>query len=306
MKKSLSSFLFILFYWSALAQNEPKSGLDMINYVVNQLDKKIIIDKSNSNEIASLYKLKADSNFVEIKNTFKDYYVGGSYLFLNDSLLSASFDSFYDSLITIEKIKNDADAIHLLLSKNYGLPSDSYDQTATWNIKHYSIDFTIYDNGWGLYIRSLNREYPSYDSTGNCAGIVGDFFTLNEDLTSVLLDNLKSEDIAIGYTSRDEMAAIYGDSIIYNKEYEGIRLSAYFTYKGDKLSSIRYDYFYVCEGAKVLLSQDKYDIKTKIESVLGTATVSGSGDFQTYDWTFKGYKITQTNFGDGYALSINK
>jgi hypothetical protein len=306
MKNSLLSFLFILYSWSALAQSEHKSGLDMINYVVNQLDKKIIIDKSNSNEIASLYKLKADSNFVEIKNIFKDYYVGGSYLFLNDSLISASFDSFYDSLVTIEKIKNDADGIHLLLSKNYGLPTDNYDQTTTWNIKHYSIDFTIYDNGWGVYIRSLNREFPSYDSTGNCAGIVGDFFTLDEDLTSLLLANLKSEDIAIGYTTKDEIVAIYGDSVMYNRDFEGIRLSASFTYKGDKLSSIRYDYFYVCEGAKVLLSQDKNDIKTKIESVLGTATVSGSGDFQTYDWTLKGYKITQSNFGDGYALSINK
>jgi uncharacterized membrane protein YhaH (DUF805 family) len=153
------------------------------------------------------------------------------------------------------------------------------------------------------------EEYPTVEDTvsADCEGKVGDFFGLTNDLSDLLLTNLKSGKIALGKTTETEMAAIFGDAAAYNKEFDGIRVSAYFTYEGFKLSSIRYDYFYDCESAKSWLSTDKTDIKDQVETVLGaTATTSGEGDFTIYDWDLIYYKVSQSNFSDGYALSINK
>jgi hypothetical protein len=55
------------------------------------------------------------------------------------------------------------------------------------------------------------------------------------------------------------------------------------------------------------LSTDKTDTKDQVETVLGaTATTLGEGDFTFYDWDLIYYKVSQSNFSDGYALSINK
>lgn len=309
--KSFLLFCFIGFICTpSFAQSKAKSGFDMVNYVITQLDKQIVVDKSSSKQIAALYKAHFDSTFVEIKQEFNGYNVAGGFSFLRDSLISFSFDSFYDSLISQEVIKKDIDAIYLILSKKYGMPTESYDQTASWTIQHFKIDFASYDNGWGFYVSSLNRNYDyfeGYEPEVDCEGVVGDFYGLTEDLSSVLLTNLKSGNLVLGVTSDVEVAAIFGDSVQYNKNFDGLVLSAYFTYAGGKLSSIRYDYFYDCENSRVLLAQDIVDIKVKIDVVLGqVADAVGEGDYAVYNWDFGSYKITQSVFSDGYALTVFK
>ncbi len=306
--KSFLLFCFIGFICApSFAQTKAKSGYDMVNYVITQLDKQIVIDKSKSKQIAALYKTTLDSTYVSTKQVFTDYYVVGGFNFLRDSLVTISFDSFYDSINDHEPIKKAGDEIFLFLNKTYGKPTESYGQTVSWTVKHYIIDFTIYDNGWGFYVNSINRELPKYESTADCEGAVGDFFGLVEDLTNLLLSNLVNGKIRLGSTTAAQMAAIFGDSKSYTKEFDGIRLSAYFVYEEGILSSIRYDYFYDCESAKSLLSEDKLDVKNKVETILSTqAKSSGSGDFIGYDWNLNTYRISQSNFTDGYALSINK
>ncbi len=310
MKSTLFTLFLILSSCFSFAQTKAKSGSDMINYIITQLDKQIVIDKSSSKQIAALYKAPFDSSFIQIEQEFKGYYVAGGFSFLSDSLFSLSFDSFYDSLTSQELIKKDIDAIYLLLSKKYGMPNDSYDQTASWTIQHFKLDFASYDNGWGFYVSSLNRGFEyfeDYESGIDCEGVVGDFYGLTEDLSSVLLTNLKSGSLALGVTTDVEVATIFGDSVQYNKNFDGLVLSAYFTYAEGKLSSIRYDYFYDCENSRILLAQDIVDIKVKIDVVLGqVADAVGEGEYTVYNWDFGSYKITQSVFSDGYALTVFK
>ncbi len=287
------------------------SGLGVVKFLVSKLDGDIKVDVSKKEDIAKVLEMKAEDEYMSGKKEFKDkgYYVSQSVSLYEGTLQSISYDSFYDD-DKKEAAKKDAEEIKTFLNEKLGKTSDSYGETSTWDKDKYSIDFTIYENGWGFYVRSKREvKYPTVEDTGSadCEGKVGDFFGLTEDLSNLLLSNLKSGKIALGKTTETEMAAIFGDAAAYNKEFDGIRVSGYFTYEGGKLSSIRYDYFYDCESAKSLLSTDKTDIKAKVETILGaTAKTSGEGDFVAYDWDLKSYKVSQSNFSDGYALSINK
>lgn len=286
------------------------SGLGVVKFLVSKLEGDLKFDASKKEDIAKALDMKAEDEYMSGKKEFKEkgYYVSQSVSLYEGTLQSVSYDSFYDD-DKKEDAKKDSEEILAFLNEKFGKASDSYGETSTWKKDNYSVDFTIYENGWGLYVKS-NREvkYPTYEDPGTgCEGKVGDFFGLTNDLSDLLLTNLQSGKITLGKTTESEITAIFGDANSYNKEFDGIRLSAYFTYEGTALSSIRYDYFYDCESAKSLLGTDKSDIKAKVESVLGaTATVSGSGEFEAYDWALKGYKVSQSNFSDGYALSINK
>ncbi len=301
-------------FTSCEGEIKQDSGLGVVKFLVSKLEGDLKFDASKKEDIAKALEMKAEDEYMSGKKEFTDstkgYYILKSVSLYEGTLQSISYDSFYDD-DKKEDAKKDAEEIKTFLNDKFGKASDSYGETSTWKKDNYSVDFTIYENGWGFYVRS-NREvkYPTVDDVpedGGCEGKVGDFYGLTNDLSDLLLTNLQSGKITLGKTTETEMAAIFGEATAYNKEFDGIRLSAYFTYEGDKLSSIRYDYFYDCESAKSLLSTDKTDIKTKVETVLGaTATVSGSGEFEAFDWTLKGFKVSQSNFSDGYALSINK
>jgi hypothetical protein len=287
------------------------SGLGVIKFLMSKLEGNLKFDATKKEDIAKVLEMKAEDEYMSGKKEFKDkgYYISQSVSLYEGTLQSISYDSFYDD-DKKEAAKKDAEEIKTFLNEKLGKTSESDGENTIWEKDKYSVDFTIYENGWGLYVRS-NREvkYPTVEDTGSadCEGKVGDFFGLTNDLSDLLLTNLKSGKISIGKTTETEMAAIFGDAAAYNKEFDGIRVSAYFTYEGVKLSSIRYDYFYDCESAKSLLSTDKTDVKAKVETILGaTAKTTGEGDFITYDWDLKSYKVSQSNFSDGYALSINK
>ena len=290
------------------------SGLGVVKFLVSKLEGDLKFDASKKEDIAKALEMTAEDEYMSGKKEFTDstkgYYISKSASLYEGTLQSISYDSFYDD-DKKEAAKKDSEEILAFLNDKFGKDSDSDGETSTWKKDNYSVDFTIYENGWGLYVRS-NREvkYPTVEDvpvdTG-CEGKVGDFFGLTNDLSDLLLTNLKSGKISIGKTTETEMAAIFGEATAYNKEFDGIRVSAYFTYEEGKLSSIRYDYFYDCQGVLGLLSSDKADIKTKVETILGaTAKTTGEGDFITYDWDLKSYKVSQSNFSDGYALSINK
>jgi hypothetical protein len=285
------------------------SGLGMVKFLVQQTEGAIKFDETKKEDIAKIFEVKADDEYMSGKKEFKEngYYVSQNFSMYEGTLQSISYDSFYDDGKE-DAAKKDAEEIKTFLNDKLGKSADSYGETSTWKKGNYSIDFTIYSNGWGFYLRS-NREvkYDDYTTEDNadCEGKVGDFYGLLDDLTAKLINNLKDGKIALGKTSEAEMTAIFGEATSYSPEFDGIRLSAYFTYDNGKLSSIRYDYFYDCESAKNMLSLDKSDIKAKIDGILGASTTSGSGEFESYNWTAKSYTVSQSNFSDGYAFSVN-
>jgi hypothetical protein len=286
------------------------SGLGMVKFLVQQTESAIKFDETKKEDIAKIFEVTADDEYMSGKKEFKEngYYVSKNFSMYEGTLQSISYDSFYDDGKE-DAAKKDAEEIKTFLNEKLGKSSDSYGETTTWKKDKYSIDFTIYSNGWGFYLRS-NREVVYEDEvtegdTEGCEGKVGDFYGLLDDLTAKLINNLKDGKIALGKTTEAEITAIFGDATSYSPEFDGIRLSGYFTYEGGKLSSVRYDYFYDCESAKNMLNLDKSDIKAKIDGILGASTTSGSGEFESYNWTAKGYTVSQSNFSDGYAFSVN-
>lgn len=135
---------------------------------------------------------------------------------------------------------------------------------------------------------------------------VGDYFTLQSDLTDLFMANVQNGSIAIGTTTKSDMEAITGDADGFDKEYDGLSVSGYFSYDGDVLESISLDYFYDCEGALSLLSIDKSSITSSINTSLGIDGVL-EGDYEDAgtEWSTNGMTVRQANYSDGYGVYID-
>lgn len=134
---------------------------------------------------------------------------------------------------------------------------------------------------------------------------VGDYFGLESDLRDVFIANVQSGAIKIGKTTKSEMETLTGSADGFDKEYEGLRVSGYYTYDGDVLSAINLDYFYECEGALSLLDIDKSSITSSINTTLGVDGVS-EGDYENAgtNWSYNGTSVRQANYSDGYGVYV--
>jgi hypothetical protein len=160
-------------------------------------------------------------------------------------------------------------------------------------------DSTVADN------EIENNDDLDIDYTSEADG-VGDFYGLKKDLTDLFITNIKNGNIVLGKTTKAEMVKLIG-SENFNKEYDGLRVSGYVIYTGDIVSSITLDYFYDTESALSLLDIDKEDITASISEYLGTSGES-DGDYKDAGTTWKvgSQIIEQSNFPDGYTISVNK
>lgn len=146
-------------------------------------------------------------------------------------------------------------------------------------------------------------EEPETAGTDDC---LGDYFALQSDLTDVFMTNVKSGSIVVGKTTKSEMETLTGDANGFDKEYDGLRVSGYYSYEGDVLQSISLDYFYECDGALDLLAVDKSSITSSINSSLGIDGVA-DGDYEDAgtNWTINGMTVRQANFSDGYGIYVD-
>lgn len=149
----------------------------------------------------------------------------------------------------------------------------------------------------------VEEEVVEEESTSDC---LGDYFGLQTDLSDVFMNNVKSGSIAIGKTTKSEMETLTGDADGFDKEYDGLRVSGYYSYEGDVLQSISLDYFYECDGALDLLSVDKSSITSSINSSLGVDGVA-DGDYEDAgtNWSVNGMTVRQANFSDGYGIYVD-
>jgi hypothetical protein len=146
-------------------------------------------------------------------------------------------------------------------------------------------------------------EEPEVSETDDC---LGDYFGLQSDLTDLFMANVKSGAIVVGTTTKAEMESMTGDADGFDKEYDGLRVSGYYSYEGDVLQSISLDYFYECDGALDLLSVDKSSITSSINSSLGVDGVA-DGDYEDAgtEWSINGMTVRQANFSDGYGVYVD-
>lgn len=138
------------------------------------------------------------------------------------------------------------------------------------------------------------------DNTADC---VGDYFGLESDLRDIFLANVQNGAIKIGKTTKAEMEKLTGSTDTFSKEYEGLRVSGYYTFEGDVLQGINLDYFYECEGALSLLDMDKSNITSAVNTTLGVDGVS-EGDYEGAgtNWSVNGMNVRQANYSDGYGV----
>lgn len=144
-----------------------------------------------------------------------------------------------------------------------------------------------------------------YEVDDISADLIGDFYGLKKDLTDLFITNIKNGNIVLGKTTKAEMIKLIGGEN-FEKEYDGLRVSGYVTYMGDVLNSITLDYFYDTESALSLLNIDKEDITASVSEYLGVEGKS-DGDYKDAPiyWSFNNQTITQSNFNDGYTISLN-
>lgn len=135
----------------------------------------------------------------------------------------------------------------------------------------------------------------------------GDFDALQNDLTSVFINNIKNGSLQIGATTKEDVKGMIGDAEAFNKDYSGLIVSGHFIYDQNAiLQSITLEYFYKCEDSFESLSIDKAAITSLISSALNTeGSCSGNYEDAGISWDVRNMIIRQANFTDGYGIYLD-
>ncbi|MCB9194772.1 MAG: hypothetical protein H6598_00925 [Flavobacteriales bacterium] len=287
------------------------SGYGLVQEMISSLDKgKITIDKSTSSEVAKLFGIDdEDEDYISADKNFEGYRFDKSFSFEDGVLNSISCNTFYDD-DKKKEAKEDSEQVLEYLKKVLGNPESSSNKYYDWSLDNYEVSFNIFDDGYSLYVNSYiepsydDYDDSEYDSDSDC---VGDFYGLKNDLRDIFIANIKSGTIKLGKTTKAQMKTLTGDDTSFDQEYDGLRVSGYFNYNGDVLSSITLDYFYECDGAMSLLDMDKEDISSLINDGLGvTGSKDGDYDDAGTEWSISGQTVRQANFSDGYGIYLEK
>jgi hypothetical protein len=238
-----------------------------------------------------------------LDKNFDGYSFDVNFSMEDEVLESISCNTFYDDDKKKEAAK-DSEEILEYLKKTLGEPDSDSNKYFDWTYGDYEISFNIFEDGYSIYVDPPYDydDYDDYDSDYD-SDCVGDFYNLKNDLKDLFLANVKNGSIKLGSTTQSEMASMTGDGDGFDKEYDGLSVSGYYSYDGDVLSSITLDYFYDCEGAMSLLDMDKEDITDLINETLGV-TGEKDGDYEDAgtDWSINGMTVRQANFSDGYGV----
>ncbi|CAG5076258.1 hypothetical protein [Parvicella tangerina] len=145
-----------------------------------------------------------------------------------------------------------------------------------------------------------HEEILTYD---DC---LGDYVELQKDINQLFIGPLKQEEILLGKTTKEEMKELTGHADKLTKDYNGIELTAFYTYEDDVLKSIAIDCFYQCEEALELLPVDQAAITNALNKAIGEkGATDNDSDAKSVSWNFNGMTIRKTNFEDGYGIYID-
>ncbi|CAG5076256.1 hypothetical protein [Parvicella tangerina] len=289
-------------------KKEEKSSKDNGQALVKQMmdafdNGDLEMNVSSADDVKKAMDIDSDDDdYISLDKEFKGYDFDANFTMEDGALASVSCNTFYDDDAE-EAAEKDSKEVLEYLEGLLGKSESSSDTYFDWTYGDLEISFSIYDDGYSLYIDPASGS----DIGSSEEGCVGDFYNLKKDLTDLFLTNVKNGSIELGSTTKSEMAAITGDETGFDKEYDGLRVSGYFSYNGDVLSSITLDYFYDCDGALSLLDMDKEDLTEEINTGLGV-TGEKDGDYEdaATEWTINGMSVRQANFSDGYSIYFEK
>lgn len=282
------------------------SGYGVVKQLMDAIDGgDLEMGSSSADDVKKVMDIDSDDDdYITLDKNFDGYSFDVNFTIEDGVLNSISCNTFYDD----DKKKeagDDADEILAYLKKLLGEPDSDSNKFYDWTYGDYEISFNIFDDGYSIYVDppyDYSDDTEDYDD--NC---VGDFYNLKKDLKDVFLANVKNGSIKLGSTTKSQMQSITGDADGFDKEYDGLSVSGYYSYDGDVLSSVTLDYFYDCEGAMSLLDMDKGDITDAINETLGvTGEKDGDYDDAGTSWSISGITVRQANFSDGYGVYIEK
>lgn len=293
-------------------EEKPASdtGYAFIKQMMDALDEgDIEMGVSDANDIKKALDIKSDDDdYISLDKNFDGYSYDENFTIEDGVLNSISCNTFYDD-DKKKEAKKDAEEILEYLKELLGKPESDSNKFYDWTFGDYEISFNIFEDGYSLYV-DPPYDYDAdmdYDSDSDNDGCVGDFYNLKKDLKDIFLANIKSGSMKIGSTTKAQMKSMTGDDSGFTKEYDGLRVSGYYSFNGDVLSSITLDYFYECDGALSLLDMDKGDISDAINEGLGvTGEKDGDYDDAGTNWSISGQTVRQANFSDGYGIYFEK
>ncbi len=268
----------------------------------------IKVDKSTKKDITKYFKFEDSSDeYLSTDENFKGYRLDRSFTINEEVLNSVSYNTFYDDDAK-DAAKKDSKEVLEYLKETLGKTESSGDSYFKWEKSKYEISYNIFDDGYSLYVKSFIEPVyedieDDYSLDGECAP---DFYALRDDLVNKLVNNIANGKIAIGKTTKEEMATLTGDGNDFNYDYKGMNVSGYYSYEEGALSSISLNYFYNCESAMNLLSLDKSELGTDISAALNVdGEKDGTGENAGVTWKVGSQEFRQSNFNDGYAFHLD-
>lgn len=282
------------------------NGFAVVKQMMDAIDGgKLEMGASSADDVRKVMDIEdGDDDYITLDKNFDGYSFDVNFSMEDEVLNSISCNTFYDD-DKKKEAKKDSEEILEYLKKLLGEPDSDSNKFYDWSYGDYEISFNIFEDGYSIYIDPPYEDYDDdYSDDENC---VGDFYNLKKDLKDLFLANVKNGSIKLGSTTKSQMATMTGDGDGFDKEYDGLSVSGYYSYDGDVLSSITLDYFYDCEGAMSLLDMDKEDITEVINEALGV-TGEKDGDYEDagIDWSINGMNVRQANFSDGYGVYFEK
>ncbi len=282
------------------------SGADHATYLVKSLKiEKITLEKTTSEEIKTIFGLNINPYQMDSTLFFEGYRLDRQFNLTDDKVSSIIYSTYSEEEGEGDgnQVIKDLEILQQELKNLLGDPKEKTETNTVWVINNTSISLSSFDSGFDLNIDPyVLQEESDLDDYGESC--VGDFYNLKKDLNEVFLDLIVNGTIEIGVTSKDDITKIF-EAENYSIDYEGLSLSVIFLYDGGILSSITLDYLYVCDGAITFLEEDCIEITNEITNTL-SITGNANEDNTLTTWKIKNQTITQTNFEDGYSITITK
>ncbi len=279
------------------------SGTDYAVQLVKTIkNDKLIMDKTTANEVNAIFGIEIHKYQMDSTVNFDGYRLERKFNIYENKVSSITFSTFSNNYEEEnQEVTKDMKMVTQELINILGEPKEKSELNTLWVINNTSISLVTFESGFDLNIdKYLKPDEPEIDEYG--VSCVGDFYNLKKDLSELFLDNVTSEKIQIGKTTKSEIINMFG-STNYTKDYEGLNLKGIFYFDNDLLNNITLDYKYTCEGALSLLSQDIIEIEQEITYALN---VDPNSKVQSNykEWKIKNLSITLTNFSDGYSVYI--
>jgi hypothetical protein len=279
------------------------SGTDYAVQLVKTIkNDKLIMDKTTANEVNAIFGIEIHEYQMDSTVNFDGYRLERKFNIYENKVSSITFSTFSNNYEEEnQEVTKDMKMVTQELINILGEPFEKSEMNTMWIIHNTSIYLATFESGFDLNIdKYITSDENSFDEYG--ANCVGDFYNLKKDLTDLFLDNIKSEKILVGKTTKAEMIKMFGGTN-YNKEYDGLSLTGKFSFENEKLSSINLDYKYNCDGALSFLSQDNIEIEQDITNFF---ILEPKSNIQSNykEWKTKNHSITLSNFSDGYNISI--